>query len=77
MSDEQNDIAMDRDEADRRKGSGLSRRKFNDPEVKEMFGDFGVEDPRAGDRRTSTDRRDEKSVSDMVEDSEKSPGYIE
>ena len=77
MADDNNDISMDRNGAERRQGSGMSRRKQNDPDVKEMFEEFGVEDDRKGDRRTSADRRDEDSVKGLVEDSGKSPGYIE
>jgi len=42
-----------------------------------MFEEFGVEDDRKGDRRTSADRRDENSVKSLVEESGDSPGYME
>jgi hypothetical protein len=68
---------MDRSGSDRRQGSGKSRRKTDDPAMKKMFEDYGFDDERAGDRRLSTDRRDESSVNEIVEGSGKSPGYIE
>ena len=77
VTDENNDISMDRNDADRRQGSGMSRRTQKDPEVKVMFEEFGVEDDRKGDRRTSADRRDENSVKSLVEESGDSPGYME
>ena len=77
MSEDLDEAALDRSDSDRRQGSGRSRRKADDPAMTEMFKEYGCEDEGKGDRRTAADRRDEDNVKNLVENSQKSPGYIE